>query len=48
MNKKEESRMLVHLDLPTTHLRSEGKAVEETLDWKAKDIDLILALSFNT
>ena len=28
--------MLVHLDLPATHPRAEGKAVEETLDWKAK------------
>lgn len=48
MDGKEERRVLVHYDIPTTHPRSKGKAVEETLDWKAKDLGLILALPFNT
>lgn len=48
MDKKEEGRILVHADLPAAHPRFEGKAVEETPDWKAEDLDLILALPFNT
>lgn len=49
IDKNEEGRMLVHLELPVTHSRPESKAVGETLDWTAKELlGLILALPFNT
>lgn len=48
ISEKEEGRILVRLARPPTHSRSESTAVEETLDWKAKDLGLILALPFNT